>query len=70
MLVAGGLLTVGFGVTGISAVPFTLGVVVVVLAVFSVGYLSMAKYVSNAGAFYSYVAQGISRPVGTSSRVD
>jgi amino acid transporter len=35
-----------------------------VLALFCVGYVSMARHVANAGAFSAYVSQGIGRPLG------
>lgn len=41
----------------------------VVLAVFAVGFTTMSRYVSNAGAFYAYVTQGLGRPAGIASAV-
>jgi amino acid transporter len=69
LTVAAGLITVAFAVTGITGIPFTLAVVVFFLCLFAVGFLSMAKYVSNAGAFYSYVARGLGRPFGVGAAV-
>lgn len=63
-LVAAGLIPVFFMVTGVQAVPFTMIVIVVILGLFSVGYLSTAKHVANAGAIYSYVVRGLGRPFG------
>ena len=34
------------------------------LAIFSVGYVAMARHIANAGAFYAYISRGIGRPLG------
>ncbi|WP_427016077.1 APC family permease [Pseudarthrobacter sp. P1] len=62
-VLAGGVTTT-FAVTGVTGVPLSYLLLGAVLAVFAVGYAAMSRYVTNAGAFYAYVAQGISRPVG------
>lgn len=62
-VLAGGVTTT-FAVTGVTGVPLSFLLLGGTLAVFAVGYAAMSRYVVNAGAFYSYVAQGISRPVG------
>jgi amino acid transporter len=36
----------------------------VVLILFAVGYAAMSHYLTNAGAFYAYVAHGIGKPAG------
>ena len=36
----------------------------VVLLLFAVGYAAMSHHLTNAGAFYSYVAHGIGKPAG------
>ncbi len=36
----------------------------IVLLLFAVGYAAMTRYVTNAGAFYAYVARGLGRPAG------
>jgi amino acid transporter len=69
LTVAAGLITVAFAVTGITGIPFTLAVVAVLLGLFAVGFLSMAPHVSNAGAFYSYVARGLGRSWGVGAAV-
>lgn len=62
-VLAGGVTTT-FGVTGVTGVPLSFLLLGGTLAIFAVGYAAMSRYVVNAGAFYSYVSQGISRPVG------
>ena len=34
------------------------------LALFSFGYVAMSRHITNAGAFYSYISQGLGRPLG------
>ena len=36
----------------------------VVLVLFSVGYTAMSRHITNAGAFYAYIANGLGRPLG------
>lgn len=69
LTVAAGLITVAFAVTGITGIPFTLGVVVCFLGLFALGFLAMARHVSDAGAFYSYVTKGLGRPWGVGAAV-
>ncbi len=51
-------------VTGNKAVAFMFIPLGIVLALFTVGYAAMSRHVSNAGAFYAYVAQGLGRVQG------
>ncbi|WP_081998212.1 APC family permease [Sinomonas humi] len=62
-VLAGGVTTT-FAVTGLLGVPLSYLILGAVLAIFAVGYAAMSRHVTNAGAFYAYVAQGISRPAG------
>ncbi|MBT8226134.1 MAG: APC family permease, partial [Dactylosporangium sp.] len=64
LTVVAGVVTTGFSVTGVTGIPLAFLAVGAVLAVFSVGYVAMARHVANAGAFYAYVAHGLSRPLG------
>lgn len=36
----------------------------VILLLFSVGYSAMSRHITNAGAFYAYISNGLGRPVG------
>ncbi len=36
----------------------------VILLLFSVGYSAMSRHISNAGAFYAYISNGLGRPLG------
>jgi amino acid transporter len=64
LTVVAGLVTTGFAVTGLIGIPVAFLIIGVVLALFSVGYVAMARHVTNAGAFYAYISQGVSRPLG------
>lgn len=64
LTVVAGVVTTGYAVTGITGLPVAFVVIGAVLALFCVGYVSMARRVANAGAFYAYVSRGIGRPVG------
>jgi amino acid transporter len=64
LTVVAGVVTTGFAVTGITGLPVAFVVIGAVLALFCVGYVSMARRVANAGAFYAYISQGIGRPIG------
>jgi amino acid transporter len=64
LTVVAGVVPTGLAVTGLTAISVAFLAVAVVLAVFSVGYVAMARHIANAGAFYAYIARGIGRPVG------
>ena len=51
-------------VTGNRAVPFMFIPLAIILILFAVGYAAMSRHVANAGAFYSYVAQGLGKVQG------
>ncbi|MGP0222937.1 APC family permease [Paenarthrobacter sp. NCHU4564] len=62
-VLAGGVSTT-FAVTGVTGVPLSFLILGGILTLFAVGYAAMSRHVTNAGAFYAYIAQGISRPAG------
>jgi len=45
-------------------VPATYLFATVVLTVFSIGYVTMARYITTAGAFYGFISHGLGRVVG------
>src|SRR3954451_8577156 len=59
LTVLGGGVTTTFAVTGVTGVPLSFIVLALALALFAVGYAAMSRHVANAGAFYSYLAQGL-----------
>lgn len=64
MTVVAGVVTTGFAMTGLLGIPVAFLAIGAVLLLFSVGYVTMSRHVTNAGAFYAYIARGIGRPVG------
>jgi amino acid transporter len=64
LTVVAGAVTTGYAVTGVIGIPVAFLAVSAVLGVFSLGYVAMSQEVSNAGAFYTYVSRGLSRPAG------
>ncbi|TMR98681.1 APC family permease [Nonomuraea basaltis] len=67
LTVVAGVVTTAYAVTGITGLPIAFVVVGIVLAVFSVGYVAMARHMANAGAFYTYITRGLGRPAGIAS---
>ncbi|WP_405931621.1 APC family permease [Streptomyces sp. NBC_00827] len=51
---------------GIGA-PASYLVAMVVLAIFSIGFTSMAKHITSTGAFYGFISYGLGRTVGLAS---
>jgi amino acid transporter len=64
LTVVAGVVTTGFAMTGLIAIPIAFLVIGALLILFSAGYVAMARHIENAGAFYAFVARGIGRPVG------
>ena len=67
MTVLAGGIAVGYIVTGSLGMPLVFPILALALALFAVGYAAMSRYVSNAGAFYAYLAQGLGRAWGVSA---
>ncbi len=63
-VVVAGVVSNVYGVSGITSVPVAFAAVAVILAVFATGYVAMAKQITNAGAFYSFIAHGLGRVPG------
>ncbi len=64
MTVVAGVVTTLYAVTGLSAIGAAFVAVALVLAVFAVGYVAMARHITNAGALYTFVSRGLGRPFG------
>ena len=64
LTVLGGGVTTTFAVTGAVGIPLSYLLIALALAFFAVGYAAMSRYVSNAGAFYAYLANGLGRSWG------
>jgi amino acid transporter len=50
-------------------IPLTFLLVTAILLLFSVGYVAMARHIRNAGAFYSYTAQGLGGMMGGAAAI-
>ncbi|RJL23040.1 APC family permease [Bailinhaonella thermotolerans] len=64
LTVVAGVVPTGFAATGLLGLPIAFLVVGIVLALFAVGYVAMARQLTNAGAFYAYISRGLGRPAG------
>ena len=64
LTVVAGVVTTGFAVTGVTGLPIAFLLIGMVLGIFAVGYLAMARWIRNAGALYAYISQGLGRPLG------
>jgi amino acid transporter len=64
LTVVAGVVPTGLAVTGLTAISIAFLAVALILAVFAVGYVAMARHIANAGAFYAYIARGLGRPFG------
>lgn len=62
-----GVVTTGYAVTGVTGFPIAFIIVALLLALFAVGYVAMSRHVTNAGAFYTYVTHGLSKPAGVAA---
>ncbi len=67
LMVVGALISTAWGQLGITGFPLAFVLMFIVLAVFSFGYVAMSRHVRNAGAFYSYITQGLGRPLGVAA---
>jgi amino acid transporter len=69
LTVAAGLITTAYSVTGLTGIPAAFIVIPAVLAVFAAGYMAMARHLTNAGAFYAFIAAGLGKVAGTAAAV-
>ncbi len=67
LTVLGGGVTTTFAVTGLPGVPLSFVLLAMALALFAVGYAAMSRHVANAGAFYTYLANGLGRQCGVAA---
>jgi amino acid transporter len=67
LTVAAGVIPTSYQTTGLTGIPAAFLAVAVILAVFSAGYMAMTRWITNSGAFYAFVSQGIGRAVGVSA---
>ncbi|GAA1654448.1 APC family permease [Catellatospora bangladeshensis] len=67
LMVIGGVIVAGWA--NVQVIGFPLGILLIgaALALFTFGYVAMSRHIRNAGAFYSYISQGIGRPAGVAA---
>jgi amino acid transporter len=64
LTVIAGTVPIGIAAGNGAAFPASYLVCTVVLLFFAVGFTAMAKHVTGAGAFYTYITQGLGRHIG------
>jgi amino acid transporter len=67
LTVAAGVIPSAYATTGLTGIPAAFLAVAVVLALFATGYMAMARRITNAGAFYAFIARGLGRVPGTAA---
>jgi amino acid transporter len=67
LTVAAGVIPSAYATTGLTGIPAAFLVIAVILALFATGYMAMARRITNAGAFYAFIARGLGRVPGTAA---
>jgi amino acid transporter len=67
LTVAAGVIPTAYATTGLTGIPAAFLVVALILAFFATGYVAMTRHISNAGAFYAFIARGLGRPAGVAA---
>jgi amino acid transporter len=64
LTVAAGVIPTAYATTGLTGIPAAFVVIAVILAIFASGYVTMARYIQNAGAAYAFISHGLGRSLG------
>jgi amino acid transporter len=64
MTVIFGGATAGFATTGATGIPIAYVAVAIILGIWAIGYVAMARQMPNAGAIYTYITHGLGRILG------
>jgi amino acid transporter len=67
LTVAAGVIPTAYATTGLTGIPAAFLAVAVILVIFSAGYVAMTRHITNSGAFYAFVAQGLGRTLGVAA---
>ncbi|MFW0118897.1 APC family permease [Rothia sp. P5764] len=67
-VLAGGVPT-NFAVAGILGVPLGYLAIGLIILLFTVGYVAMSRSISNAGAFYAYITEGLGNRQGIAAAI-
>ena len=64
LTVAAGVIPTAYAETGLVGIPAAFIVLAIILAIFSSGYVAMARNITNSGAFYAFISQGLGKVTG------
>jgi amino acid transporter len=67
LTVAAGVIPTAYATTGLTGIPAAFLVIAVILALFALGYVAMARAIRNAGAFYAFIAAGLGKVAGVAA---
>jgi amino acid transporter len=67
LTVAAGVIPSAYATTGLIGIPAAFLVIAIILALFAAGYVAMTRHITNAGAFYAFIARGLGRPAGVAA---
>src|SRR5260370_35773437 len=67
LTVAAGVIPSAYATTGLTGIPAAFIVIAVTLALFATAYMATARHITNAGAFYAFIARGLGRIPGTAA---
>jgi amino acid transporter len=67
LTVAAGVIPSAYATTGLTGIPAAFLAVAVILAIWATGYVAMTRWITNSGAFYAFITQGLGRPVGVAA---
>ncbi|HKT00544.1 MAG TPA: APC family permease [Rugosimonospora sp.] len=69
LMATAGVITTAYAVTGLTSIPIAFVAVALLLGLFSVGYVAMARHITNAGAFYAFITRGLGRTPGIAAAI-
>ena len=67
LTVAAGVIPSAYATTGLTGIPAAFVAVAIILALFATGYVAMTRHITNAGAFYAFIARGLGRVTGVAA---
>jgi amino acid transporter len=67
LTVAAGVIPTAYATTGLTGIPAAFVVIAIILGIFATGYVAMARHITNAGAFYAFISQGLGRVAGVAA---
>ena len=67
LTVAAGVIPTAYATTGLTGIPAAFIVIALILALFATAYVTMSRHITNAGAFYTFIARGLGRVPGVAA---